>query len=212
MIQQDISRPTIAPATAPTKRKARKPLTRELLETVLLTALLIGIVKFSVQDFMVQGTSMVPTLQNDEYILVDKVTYPLLHPPRHGDIVVFIAPPDHSKDYIKRVIGLPGDTVALRPVHGVNRVFVDGRMLNEPYIAAAPDVTSFAFEGCANPQGCSYKVKRDELFVMGDNRNESYDSRAWGPLPMKNLIGRALVAYWPLSHAALLPGQYSYAK
>lgn len=196
-----------APAPLP---KARKSLGQELLETLLLTLILFGAAKFSLQNFKVQGTSMVPTLQDSEYILVDKLSY-RFHLPSHGDIVVFKFPQDTSRDFIKRVIGVPGDTVAIKPVQGINRIFVDGKMLDEPYISKAPDSPSMIFENCVNPKGCQYVIKSNELFVMGDNRNFSYDSRAWGPLPMKDMIGHALISYWPLPRLAFLPSQYSYA-
>jgi signal peptidase I len=197
-------------AAPPPPPKPRKSLAQELLETLLLTLILFGVAKFSLQNFKVQGTSMVPTLQDGEFILVDKISY-RFHLPSHGDIVVFKFPQDTTRDFIKRVIGVPGDTVSIKPVNGVNHVFVNGKELYEPYISAEPDSTSMTFENCVDPKGCSYHVKPDELFVMGDNRNFSYDSRAWGPMPMKDMIGHALISYWPLPRLAFLPSQYSYA-
>lgn len=205
------------PPTAPPQRpRARKSLLQELLETVLLTLILFAAARFSLQNFMVQGTSMVPTLQDGEMILVDKISY-RFHLPARGDIVVFIAPPEPSKDFIKRVIGLPGDKIIIKPVVGadhiaVNHVFVNGRMLNEPYIAAAPaDV--YPATCLDQSRSCAPAVvPNGDLFVMGDNRNGSYDSREWGFLPIKNVIGRALIAYWPLPRLGILSNQFSYAS
>jgi len=227
MIGQDSPLPSspastspVPPTPAPRCRRQRKSLAQELLETVLLTVILFGVAKFSLQTFMVDGHSMDATLSDREYILVDRISY-RFHAggyPTRGDIIVFVAPPDPTKDYIKRVIALPGDIVSTRAVTGtngavVNHVFVDGVMLDEPYIyrqgTLAPiDTTAMEFENCV--QACSYKVKQGEVFVMGDNRNNSYDSRSWGPLPIGNVIGRALISYWPLDHAAVITGYSSY--
>ncbi len=199
--------------------RPRKSLVQELLETVLLTVILFGAAKFSLQTFMVQGQSMNPTLQDSEYILVDRISYRFHQDglPSRGDIVVFKAPPSPSEDYIKRVIALPGDTVAVRPVVGpnhvaVNHVFVNGHMLSEPYIAEPPDGLSMVFSNvnCVSARGCQYTVPGNDVFVMGDNRNRSYDSRMWGPLPVANIVGRALVSYWPLNHLSFIQSQSSY--
>ena len=195
-------------------QKPRKSLFQELLETLLLTLVLFGIARFSLQNFKVDGTSMVPTLQSDEYILVDKISY-RFHLPARGDIIVFKFPNDPTRDFIKRVIGLPGDRIAIRLVGGTYHVFVNGRMLNEPYIngpidGAYPDTGR---DNCAMARTCTpFPVPANDLFVMGDNRNYSYDSRAWGPVPRNDVIGRALISYWPITHLALLPNQYSYAS
>src|SRR5438105_14712997 len=126
-------------------RKPRKSLFQELLETLLLTLVLFGIARFSLQNFKVDGTSMVPTLQSGEYILVDKISY-RFHLPARGDIVVFKYPGDLTRDFIKRVIGLPGDRIAIRLVGGIYHAFVNGKMLSEPYINGPPDA--------AYPEGC----------------------------------------------------------
>jgi signal peptidase I len=194
------------------KQKPRKSLFQELLETLLLTLVLFGVARFSLQNFKVDGTSMVPTLQNGEYILVDKISYRLHGDlPARGDIIVFKYPQDTSRDFIKRVIGLPGDRVAIEPAGGTYRAFVNGKMLEEPYINGPIDQAYPA--DCANAKTCTpHVVPPGTLFVMGDNRNLSFDSRMWGDLPKNDIIGRALISYWPLSHLAFLPNQYSYAS
>ncbi len=205
-----------APVGKPRKATTRKSLVQELLETVLLTVLLFGAAKFSVQNFQVDGVSMVPTLQNNEMILVDKVSYHFHDGlPSRGDIIVFHAPPrtyQVGRDFIKRVIGLPGDVIAVKPVDGVNHVFVNGKMMSEPYIKEAPldtypDQCIGRFKTCVGD-----RVPANSVFVMGDNRNASFDSRMWGYVPKANIIGRALVSYWPLSHLALIQSQFAYAK
>ncbi len=129
---------------------------------------------------------MEPTFHNGEYILVDKLTY-RFHSPERGDVIVFEYPVDPSLDYIKRVIGVAGDHVVIAR----GQVYVNNVQLSEPYVAAEPD---YAASGCTY---CDVKVPKGDLFVMGDNRNNSSDSHVWGLLPIKNVIGRAMLSYWP---------------
>ena len=164
----------------------RYRLVREVIETIVLTVLMFLVIRFAVQNFNIEGTSMEPSLHNQELILVDKWTY-LFRPPARGDVIVFVAPPNPSQDYIKRVIGLPGDTITVQNT----TVIVDGVTLNESYVDP-------------NNQGNTYApiinrhVPLNEYFVLGDNRAGSSDSRDWGFVPRKNIIGRAAFVYWPL--------------
>jgi signal peptidase I len=152
----------------------------DILETLVLAVVLyFGINAISVR-VRVDGYSMTPSLQNGEYILVNKLAYKTGEPQR-GDIVVFIFPVDPHEDLIKRVIGLPGERVAIH--NGV--VAIDGVQINEPYIAAAP-----LYDG-------EWVVSDGQLFVLGDNRNESKDSHQWGLLPLENVVGKAVLIYWP---------------
>ena len=152
----------------------------DILETLVLAVVLyFGINAISVR-VKVDGTSMVPTLQNGEYILVNKLAYKTGEPQR-GDIVVFVFPMNPQEDLIKRVIGLPGERVSIHD--GI--VSIDGVQLNEPYIAAAP-----LYDG-------DWAVPEGQLFVLGDNRNESKDSHQWLYLPMENVVGKAVLIYWP---------------
>ena len=152
----------------------------DILETLVLAVVLyFGINAISVR-VRVDGYSMTPTLQNGEYILVNKLSYKTGAPHR-GDIVVFIFPVDPHEDLIKRVIGLPGERVA---IHN-GTVTIDGVQINEPYIAAAP-----LYDG-------EWVVSEGQLFVLGDNRNESKDSHQWGLLPLENVVGKAVLIYWP---------------
>lgn len=152
----------------------------DILETLILAVVLyFGINAISAR-VRVDGFSMRPTLQDGEYILVSKLAYKLGQPQR-GDIVVFIFPVNPAEDLIKRVIGLPGDTISVQG--GV--LSINGVAMDEPYINAPP-----AYEG-------TWQVLPNELFVLGDNRNDSRDSHQWGLLPIKNVIGKAVVIYWP---------------
>ena len=152
----------------------------DILETLILAVVLYFGINAVSARVRVDGFSMRPTLQDGEYILVNKLAYKTGEPKR-GDIVVFIFPVDPHEDLIKRVIGLPGETVSVH--NGV--VKVNGAPLTEPYIANPP-----GYEG-------DWVVQDGQLFVLGDNRNDSRDSHQWGLLPIENVIGRAVLIYWP---------------
>lgn len=166
----------------------RTRLIRELIETIALTLLIFLVIRFAAQSFRVDGESMEPGLQNNEFVLVDKAAY-LFQSPQRGDVIVFHYPFDPSKDFIKRVIGLPGDTVQTTS----NEVIVDGQVLHEPYINEA-----------SNFGDKTWKLGPDQFFVMGDNRNNSFDSRSWGPLDKSYIVGKAIVVYWPLNDWELI--------
>lgn len=152
----------------------------DIIETILLaTILFIGINAVSAR-IRVDGFSMEPTLHNGEFIIINKLAYKLGQP-QIGDVIVFNYPRDPQQEYIKRVIGLPGDEVIISG--GV--VYVNGIALDEPYIATPPSYHS------------NWKVPEGSLFVLGDNRNNSSDSHSWGTLPLTDVIGKALVVYWP---------------
>ena len=166
----------------------RYRLLREIIETVVLTLLMFLVIRFAIQNFNVDGTSMEPNLHNTELILVDKWTY-LFHPPTRGDVIVFKAPPHPDMDYVKRVIGIPGDLITIQNT----TVIVDGVTLNETYVDPRNQGNLFAYKKIVNmvvPQG--------DYFVLGDNRAVSSDSRDWGFVPKANIIGRAAFVYWPL--------------
>ena len=152
----------------------------DILETLVLAVVLYFGINAVSARVRVDGFSMRPTLQDGEYILVSKLAY-MLGEPQRRDIVVFVFPINPEEDLIKRVIGLPGDTISVEG--GV--LSINGVAMNEPYINAPP-----AYDG-------SWLVAPGELFVLGDNRNDSRDSHQWGLLPIENVIGRAVVIYWP---------------
>ena len=139
-------------------------------------------VRFGVQTFRVEGFSMEPTLRTNQYLLVNKVSY-MVGEPKRGDVVVLRFPQDPRRDFIKRIVALPGEEVEVRG--GV--VYVDGRGLDEPYILARP----------AYPYP-KKKVPAGSYFVLGDNRNNSHDSHVWDWLPKEYIIGKAWVSYWPM--------------
>jgi signal peptidase I len=176
-------------------------LVREVIETIVLTALMFAVIRFAVQNFNIDGMSMEPSLHNGELILVDKWSY-LFHAPQRGDVVVFIAPRTPSQDYIKRIIGLPGDVITIQGT----TVFVDGVKLNETYVDPARQGNPYAFKRIYN-----LVVPPNEYWVMGDNRAGSCDSRGFGFVPRQNIIGRAALVYWPLrqSNDGLLPNYSS---
>lgn len=154
---------------------------RDILETALLTLIIFLGVRFGVQTFRVEGFSMEPTLRTNQYLLINKLSY-MMSEPQRGDVVVLRFPQDPRRDFIKRIVGLPGEEVEVRG--GV--VFIDGRPLHEPYILARP---AYPYSKKRVPPG-SY-------FVLGDNRNNSHDSHVWDWLPMEYIIGKAWVSYWP---------------
>ena len=166
----------------------RYRLVREVIETIVLTVLMFLVIRFAVQNFNIEGHSMEPSLHDQELILVDKWTY-LFHPPSRGDVIVFIAPPQPSQDYIKRVIGIPGDMITIQNT----TVIVDGVPLKETYVDPRNQGSTFEDRHIVN-----MVVPPNDYFVLGDNRANSSDSRVWGFVPKQNIIGRAALVYWPL--------------
>ncbi|MBI5950171.1 MAG: signal peptidase I [Chloroflexi bacterium] len=160
----------------------------DIIETLALAAVLfLGINAISAR-VRVDGFSMIPTLEDGEFVLVSKLNYRLGKVER-GDIVVFHYPVDPKQELIKRVIGLPGDTVKV--MDGV--VSVNTQVLDEPYIADAPRYSG------------EWIVPEGHVFVLGDNRNDSSDSHQWGYLPLEKIVGKAVVIYWPPSLWKVIP-------
>jgi signal peptidase I len=160
----------------------------DVLETLVLSLVLfLGINAISAR-IRVESISMQPTLVANDFVIVNKMAYKIGAPGR-GDVIIFHYPPDPNREpYIKRVIGLPGETV--RVANGT--VLVNNIPLDEPYISAPP-----SYNG-------EWKVPDNSLFVLGDNRNSSSDSHSWGFVPLPNVIGKAEVVYWPPSDWQLL--------
>jgi signal peptidase I len=202
-------------APKPTRGQRARRLARELIETFILALLIFLVVRAALQNFRVEGSSMDPVLHDGQYLIVNKAIYtrinlktigrfiPFIDPgdnpvryifraPRRGDVIVFRFPGNPDRDFIKRVIGEPGDTVEVR--NGI--VYIDGDPLDEPYITSKP---TYAY-GPA-------EVPPNEYFVLGDNRNNSYDSHVWGFLPEGNIIGQAWVSYWPKDYWGLVPNK-----
>ena len=161
---------------------------REILETLLFTFFVIWLVKSATQNFRIQGASMLPTMHDGQYLIINKLAY-MLDEPERGEIIVLHFPDNRARDFIKRVIGLPGDEISIS--EGV--VTVNGVIIDEPYINAA------------TPENQVWEVPEDQFFVMGDNRPNSSDSRRWSYLPRADIIGRAWVVYWPPEDWQLVP-------
>lgn len=156
----------------------------DALEVAVITTLVFLLARVFVQNYQVDGPSMTPTLLNSQFILVNKADY-FLHSPQRGDVIVFRYPRDTSRDFVKRIIGVPGDTVTIT-LGGVVRV--DGVRISEPY---TNDLTNFY-----GPE--TWTLKPGQYFVLGDNRGDSSDSRDWGPVPQSDIIGKAEFVYWPI--------------
>lgn len=196
---------------------------REIIETALLALLIFVAVRSVVLNFKVDGLSMNPTFDNGEMLLVNRNAYREINgwtfvdwlpfvgnhdnadawidfgEPQRGDVIVFTPPPPgQDKPYIKRVIGLPGDTVE---VHDEG-VYVNGARLDEPYLEGRTSNCRYS-----DPQFCGTKVvvPKGSVFVMGDNRNNSEDSRKFGPVSESRIIGKAWITYWPRDHIGIVP-------
>jgi len=152
----------------------------DILETIILSVLLFAAINAVSARIRVDGFSMEPTLKSGEFVVVNKLAFKL-GSPKLGDVIVFHYPRDPEQEYIKRVIGVPGDHVVVSN----GKVFVNDQEIEEAYIAAAPVYQS------------EWIVPENSLFVLGDNRNNSSDSHNWGPVPMENVIGKAIFVYWP---------------
>ena len=181
----------------------------ELLDSALLALGLMFVVirPFVAHSFFIPSGSMEPTLHDGDWVLTNRFIY-RINPPQRGDVVVFRAPEraleisgrfghnGRATDYIKRVVGLPGDRIQIRAGDGV---YVNGALVPEPYIRSDDQVPTYNF-----PREGEYQVREDQVLVFGDNRNNSNDSHAWGPLPTDLLVGKAMVIFWPPTHAGWL--------
>jgi len=185
---------------------------REVVETAVLTLLIFLVIRNVVQNFRVEGSSMEPNFHDRQFLIVNRFSYcPGFHldipftdiswqkvwclwEPQRGDVIVFHAP-DQDKDYIKRVIALPGESVEVSS----GQVLVDGRVLEEPYETRRITRDQDPFT-----------VGPNQVFVMGDNRPNSRDSRTWGALSMDAIVGKALLSYWPPSAWSVVT-HYSFA-
>jgi signal peptidase I len=203
---EDVTGPP--PETAPARHEWKQFL-REILETVGLAVILFLAINIISARVRVEGYSMLPTLDNGEYVLISRLSYKLGSYQR-GDIIVFRPPmypdapfwqhlfglpgfDDNYEDYIKRIIGLPGETIKISN----GNVYINNVQLVEPYIYAPPDYSN------------EWTVPQGQLFVLGDNRNNSADSHAWGFLPEQNVLGKALVVYWPFTDFMIIHSSQS---
>lgn len=212
------SKPSPQTDTGSSEQSPQRSLRHKIIDnlpTVVMAVLLaVGVRTFIAEPRYIPSSSMEPTLQIDDRVIIDKISL-IWHKPDRGEIVVFYPPEspgvqDSSKVYIKRVVGLPGDNIAIRE----GRVFINGRPLAETYIAEPiryelptdDPQSKVCPPNCFQPRDLvvtnnipSFTVPANHYWVMGDNRNNSSDSHAWGFLPGDRLVGRALFRYWPLN-------------
>jgi signal peptidase I len=165
---------------------------------VVALAVAVGLRTFVIQTYSIPSGSMIPTLMVGDRILVDKLSYHL-HAVHRGDVVVFATPPKELKildvnDLVKRVIGLPGETISSGP-HG--EVFIDGKPIAQPWLTKSARADP-------GPPIQEQKIPAGDVFVMGDNRGESDDSRDYGPVSESLIVGRAVLGFWPLDRIHLL--------
>lgn len=176
----------VSPKRIPRPRLGRWGAIRELFDLIVLVGAIYALVNLSTVRFVVRGSSMEPTFHDDQLLLVSRINY-LLSDPQRGDIVVFHYPNAPTEDYIKRIIGLPGEIVEIRD----QEVYINGVKLYEPYIKepcmtySCPDKT--------------WQLGDDEYFVMGDNRNRSSDSRSFNGVKRQFIVGEVVIRYWPPS-------------
>ncbi len=169
------------------QRQPTEVVVREIIETLLLTFFIFWIVNSLVGRYRIDGSSMNPTLFDGQYLLINNVSY-YLDEPNRGDIIVF-QHPRNDLNLIKRVIGLAGDHIVIRD----RQVIVNDQVLDEPYIQAEPTYSG------------EWTVPADSYFVLGDNRNNSSDSHQWEFLPDENILGKAMIIYWPPSDWMVIP-------
>jgi signal peptidase I len=163
----------------------------DFIQTLVVFAAIFAIIYlFIAQPHKVSGNSMLPNFQNGNYILTDKISY-RFSLPKYTDVVVLKDPLDPSKDFIKRVIAVPGDTVMVKG----NLVYVNGNLLDERYLPSDRPTTAGAFLH----EGEEITAGANQYFVFGDNREHSSDSREWGPVTKEGIIGKVIIRYWPPS-------------
>ena len=185
-----------------TKGQASRAI-REIVETLLLAALIFFLVRLVVLNFRVDGESMLPNLDDGEMLLVNRNAYQFFDiggtryypfdPPERGDVIVFDPPTKSDKPYIKRIIGLPGEEITFRDGY----VYVNGQKLEEDYLQ---DKTR-----CGRRDECDVVVPPANVFVLGDHRSNSSDSRVFGPVPISSIIGKAWLGYWPIDDVGFVP-------
>jgi signal peptidase I len=183
---------TRAAQAAPTTSSSASSLLREVAEVVVLAIILYFGISFAVQAVHVEGLSMYATLDDNDYLIANKIDY-RLHPPQRGDIIILRPPTDNSKDFIKRVIALPGERLFIRDGH----VYINGHLLDEPYL---PEAWTTLNNPAPWSVGDGAVIPANDYFVMGDNRNRSQDSRIFGPIGRDRIDGRAWFRIWPLDH------------
>jgi signal peptidase I len=180
------------------KEKTFKESLWELVRFIVIALIIVVPIRlFIIEPFVVSGSSMFPTFKNADYLIVDKLSYEIGNPKRN-DVVIFRYPNDQTKFFIKRVIGLPGETIDIKgsEITITNKTHQEGFKLDEPYV-----------ENKSTDQ-LHFELKDDEYYVMGDNRTASSDSRFWGPVKKRLLVGKAFLRLLPIKNINILPGNY----
>lgn len=168
----------------------------DILEVVVFAiAIFLFIYLLVLQPHKIKGASMEPNYPSGEYLLTDKVTYRFKEPER-GDIIVFEAPGQNGEEFIKRIIGLPGETITISE----GSILINSQLIKESYITS----NVFTSSGSFTKEKEAVTVSEDHYFVLGDNRSFSSDSRAWGFVPKENITGRAWIIYWPIQKAGIV--------
>lgn len=176
---------------------------KEILKASLIALIIVVPIRFFVaQPYIVAGASMDPTFEDGHYIIVDQLTYRFEEPER-GDVIIFKYPNDPSKFFIKRILGLPGETVV---IENGQLLIANSPTSTEGYVLPEP----FVVDGNKTIESVRRVLEGDEYFVMGDNRRASSDSRVWGPLSEDLIIGRAIFRVLPVSQTGVLPGEFTY--
>ena len=189
---------TVAAPPPSTPAKKQNSFLMETVKFSLIALIIVLPIRFFVaQPFIVSGASMEPTFETGEYLIVDELSY-RFDPPKRGQVIIFRYPKDESKFFIKRIIGLPGETVEMRgkSLYIKNSAFPDGFKVEQSYLE----------EGYEREDYLTVILGEKEYFVLGDNRGASSDSRVWGNLPAKDIVGRAFVRLFPITKIELLPG------
>ena len=181
----------------------------EILKIVIIALLIVVPIRyFLFQPFFVKGQSMEPNFENSDYLIIDEISYRLGSPQR-GEVVVFKYPQNPSQRYIKRIVGLPGETVEIEDGKVIifnqvgSQIGEEDKSSSSPFVAARVlDESDYLPASCQTPGDARVSLNEDEYFVLGDNRASSADSRSWGPLPKENIIGRVLFRAWPFTTLA----------
>jgi signal peptidase I len=166
---------------------------------VVVMALMVMVYLFIISPQEISGQSMYPTFENGEYILTNKIEYKL-HEPQRGDVIVFKSPRNKDIDYIKRIIAIPGDTLKLSN----GRYYVNGEPVDESYLPA----NLYTSPGSYLQENVEIKIPPLSYFVSGDNRPHSLDAREFGPIPKQDIIGKAIIRYWPFERAGLIKNPF----